>query len=180
MILYHITNRRYEIGAQICVDNFDGDTTYYYRERPQCNWIDDFLSAERPQNVPDRRKAIFAFSSPCHCVHFFEQKILSGQLPFLYKVEMDVESGYPMRLCRCLENVGNNEDANIIKEAIRHEYWWPTLDWKIKEYIGTQMTILEILPLQNMDMVKRKMDTAKGKMDYDIDVDLADRFINNI
>lgn len=170
MTLYHITNRRYEIGARICVDNFDGDTTNYYRERSKYNWIDDFLSAEKPQNVPNRCKAIFAFSSPCHCVYFKKTEIQSDQQLYLYKVEMDVEHGYPMRLIRCLER---HENDNVIKEAIRREYWYATLNWNVKEYIGSQMRILEILPIQKMDMVK-------GEMDYAIDVDLANRFINHI
>lgn len=170
MVLYHISNKYYADNSVVNIDDFEGEVTCYYRDRADHNWIDDFLSETKPQNVPNRRRAIFCFSSPCHCVYFKKAEIQSGQEVFLYKAEMNVEFGYPMRLIRNLET---NPDNEQIKNAVRMEYWNPTLDWKVKEYIGESMTILEHLKIKTFDI-------SIGNIDYYHDIDISNRFLKNI
>jgi len=70
MELYHVSCIKFDIGQIIKSDEFE--KTKYYENAcvNDKNWIDDFLDEKRPENAPERKKALFAFDSVANCWAF--------------------------------------------------------------------------------------------------------------
>lgn len=137
MPLYHISNKRYEKGEIVHVDNFTGDfTEYYLNHRDEANSPDDFLDDGRPEGYPMRKKAIFAFDNPSFCFLF------NQQIDFCYEIEMEHPIHCPFHLSAI---VMDEQYSRQIRENIRKEYWEPTFDWKVYEYIDVQMRITNLV-----------------------------------
>lgn len=135
MGLYHITDTEYKIGQIIDVQNFEGGVTHYHANAGKNQWIDDFLSAERPDGVPNRSLAVYAFEKLKYCERF--EKV--GQ--HIYKVEMEVKARCPMRLVRDIET---NKERIEFLNVLRNEYWHPTLGWKVMEILSNKFTVVEL------------------------------------
>lgn len=168
MTVYHISDKVFEAGNPVLIRDFGATTLYHQNLSLENKAIDVFLSAGRPEGEPERQLCIYAFSRPEHCLGFMDEKIQRGDVLHLYRCEMDVTCGHPMFLIRPLQSI--RDEAQ--KEAIRKEYWTPTKDWKVIEFMSEKMMVVEEIPI-----TKEMCTRARGitKNDYADDAALVCR-----
>ena len=131
MRLFHITERNYQIGETISINDYEGDMCFYYEKHTDYQWINDYLDACRPEEFPLRRKCIYAFDRPGHCFYFLAHE--PSVTDHCYEIEMDAKGEFPMVLTGRM--IAHRNNAEILR-AIAEEYWRPTRDWNFYEYIG--------------------------------------------
>lgn len=159
MTLFHITDKVYEIGTSISSNDF-GEACFYHQNNPVHIWINDVLDARRDADCPPRKRCIYAFDKPGHCLAFNNNPVLH-----CYQIEMEAHGGYPMVLTDKLRRVGEN--YNRLDDLI-DEYWHPTKQWKYNEFLGESMVVIgEIKP--------NKILGIASKMSYDDDRTMADQ-----
>lgn len=160
MRLFHITdNITYKIGDVISVNDFEGNMCFYHEKHIEHRWINDFLNACKPDNYPSRRKCIYAFDNPGHCFFFLSREPLITD--HCYEVEMNAVGGFPMILTGWMIRHRNNTDS---LRNIAEEYWHPTNPWNFCEYMGSEMTIISEV---NLDNAQRNVSRNRYMMDYD-------------
>ena len=69
MRLFHITDKVFENGDVICSSDF-GTACYYHQNSTQYSWINDVLDAGKDAECPQRKRCIYAFDKPGHCLAF--------------------------------------------------------------------------------------------------------------
>lgn len=149
MRLFHITNKVYEIGAPVSINDYEGEVCYYHLSHPDYQWINDVLDKYKPVEFPYRKKCIYAFDMIENCYSFAYGK--EGM--HCYEVEMDACGGFPMALTDRLRK--DKYDQDVCK-AISEEYWNPKNEWKYLEYLGNEMIIISEHPITN-NVMKSKM-----------------------
>lgn len=159
MRLFHITERNYQIGETISINDYVGDTCFYHERHIAHQWINDYLDARRPVGFPLRRKCIYAFDKPGYCFFFLARE--PSITDHCYEIEMDAKGGFPMVLTGRM--IAHRNNAEILR-AIAEEYWRPTKDWKYYEYIGNEMTIISEV---KFDASQRNKSRDEYMMDYD-------------
>lgn len=159
MRLFHITERKYQIGETISINDYEGDMCFYHERHTDHQWINDYLDAYRPEEFPLRRKCIYAFDRSGHCFYFLAHE--PSVTDHCYEIEMDAKGGFPMVLTGRM--IAHRNNAEILR-AIAEEYWRPTRDWKYYEYIGNEMTIISEV---NLDVSQRNISRDRYMMDYD-------------
>ena len=138
MILYHVTKENYNIDDTISIDNFDNEYGYYYQNSLH-KATSDFLDEMRPNDEPLREKCIFAFESLTHCASFVGIK---NKAKFnFYEIEIDSVRAHPM----CLLTELNRTTDIELRNKLRDEYWLPQMNWKFKEFLGTNIVIIDNL-----------------------------------
>lgn len=159
MRLFHITERKYQIGETISINDYEGDMCFYHERHTDYQWINDYLDACRPEEFPLRRKCIYAFDRPGHCFYFLAHE--PSVTDHCYEIEMDAKGEFPMVLTGRM--IAHRNNAEILR-AIAEEYWRPTRDWNFYEYIGNEMTIISEV---NLDVSQRNISRDRYMMDYD-------------
>ncbi len=159
MRLFHITDRNYQIGETVSINDFDGNMCFYHERHMDHQWINDYLDTYRPEEFPLRRKCIYAFDKPGHCFFFLDRE--PDVTDHCYEIEMDAIGGFPMVLTGRM--IAHRNNAEILR-AIAEEYWRPTKDWKYYEYIGNEMTIISEV---KFDASQRNKSRDEYMMDYD-------------
>jgi hypothetical protein len=157
MNLFHVSTKKYEVGQIIKAEAFENTEYYNTAIANGKNWIDELLDNLKPENVPERINAIFAFDCIDNCIAFKGQ----NEANIYYKVKMHNPIACPMCLTDALKE-GDTEN-NI---RISNEYWSPSKAWRFLEYLSAEMEILEILETPT------SMQLAKGRMNYSQDRDL--------
>lgn len=134
MPLYHVSCKEYHVNQVIKAEDFE--TTEYYNNAVNDNksWIDDFLDENKPENAPDRKKALYAFDSIANCGAF--KNSCKCEI-FYYEVEMVEPAACPM----CLTD-GLIQGDEILNNRLAEEYWNPMEDWKYLEYLSSEMRII--------------------------------------
>lgn len=159
MRLFHITEDVYEIGSSISSDDF-GDACFYHQNNPEYAWLNDVFDERRDADCPPRKRCIYAFDKPGHCVAFNNNPILH-----CYEIEMEAHGGYPMVLTDKLRRVGR--EYRRLDDLI-NEYWHPTKQWHYNEFLGESMVIIgEIKPYRFQEIASRML--------YDADRAMADQ-----
>lgn len=159
MRLFHITDKVFENGDVINASDF-GDACYYHQNNPQYAWINDVLDAGKDAECPPRKRCIYAFDKPGHCLAFNNKPDLH-----CYLVDMNAYGGFPMVLTDKMRRVGQNYER--IGELV-NEYWHPTRKWRFNEYLGEKIVIIE-------EIAPKKMLCVASKMQYDCDREMVDR-----
>jgi len=160
MELFHVSCKQYPIGYTL--DALDFERTEYHANAESIGkaWIDDSLDASRPQGqYPKRSKTLFAFKFISHCAAFADNRC---EKPIYYRVEMANPVACPMCLLSFMK-----KDNDLLNNRIAHEYWTPTLNWDVFEYLDTQMKILNIFDASAPFLA------ASGMMNYMDDYHLA-------
>lgn len=142
MRLFHITDRTYQLGEVISIDNFEGDMCFYHKSQREYQWINETLDYYRPTNYPLRKKCIYAFDKLGHCFSFVPRE--PSTTKHCYEIEMDAVGGFPMVLAGRMDYFKENTNT---QRAIAEEYWRPTEKWKVCEYLGNEMTIISEVKL---------------------------------
>ncbi|MDR1201382.1 MAG: hypothetical protein LBL58_07115 [Tannerellaceae bacterium] len=137
MELFHTTKCVYNIGDIIKIANFTGDYCNYHINSNN-SWINDFLDETKPAEEPPRRKCIYSFSLLRHCAAYIGQREDATEYNF-YKIEINAQAAHPM----CLTDVIRKAPNTGLRTKLRSEYWHPTKKWRFKEFLGTEMVILE-------------------------------------
>ena len=138
MIVYHITDKEYQPGQIVNINDFDGDSYYHHELTDGRKKINEYLSANCPTGEPSRQLCLYAFEKPEYCVYFRKKDITEGQPLHLYKCEMTSPQGHPMILVHQFEAL--TEDR---WEQLCNEYWHPTKKWNLMEHMAEEMQILE-------------------------------------
>jgi hypothetical protein len=163
MELFHISCKNYNIGEIINSDSF-GQTEYYRNSTLRGkNWIDDFLDSQRPADYPARKSSLFAFDCISNCSAFINLSF-KGLKAKYYKVKMSSPIALPMCLTDSL--IVDSLEHNI---KIAKEYWQPTEEWNILEYLSNQMEILEVLNEASMEEKNR------GSLNYQHDIEKREK-----
>ena len=164
MVLFHVSFREYEVGQSYTAPNPNG-----YHQRAILkgeDWINTYLDENKPIDFPSRISSFYACDEIVNCQAFIGNKTINGQKPIYYKVEMNCEIGFPMVLTDAIKKNEQNSPHLI---NCSNEYWSPSGEWKYKEFLSPEMTILEILP--NPDSICAN----KGRMNYNADLERAKR-----
>ncbi len=162
MELFHISCKNYNIGEIINSDSF-GLTEYYHISTfSGKNWIDDFLDSQRPAGYPARKSSLFAFDCISNCSAFMIN--FRGLKAKYYKVKMTSPIALPMLLTDSL--IVDSLEYNM---KIAKEYWQPTEEWKILEYLSNQMIILEVL------IETSEVEKVRGSMNYQHDIEIREK-----
>lgn len=164
MVLFHVSFTKYIVGQTYTAPNPNG-----YHQRAIQNgeaWINEFLNENKSEDLPSRISSFYACNIIENCQGYIGNKTINGQQPIFYKVEMNCEIGFPMVLIDAIRKNGLN--SAFLNEC-SVEYWSPTGEWKFKEFLSPEMTILEILPAPNPILAN------KGRMSYNTDLERAKR-----
>lgn len=143
MIVYHITDKEYQPGQIVNINDFDGDSYYHHELTEGRKKINEYLSANRPEGEPFRQLCLYAFEKPEYCVYFRKKDILKGLSFHLYRCEMNSSQGHPMILVHKFECLAEEN-----WEQLRNEYWHPTKQWKLMEHLAEELHILEEIPIE--------------------------------
>ena len=143
MELYHISENIYERGEVVRAKDF-GDSTRYHQSLSEENKVIDlYLSSVRPEGEPERQLCIYAFAKMEYCLYFMRKDMQDGKKLHLYSCEMNTQNGHPMYLIRSLQQCTDEGK----KEAISKDYWQPTKNWNVLEYMSDEMCVLEEIPI---------------------------------
>ena len=140
-ILYHASTKQIGVGTFLSVDNYEGETTFFYQSLDASKKsVEDKLEFSRPQEILSRKKCIFFFDNPIFCKHFAESQYPNKEV-YIYKVAVNgVYGGFPMYIIGKLESLlKSGKDFSLQL----NEYWNPTKSWRYKEYLGKEMIVLE-------------------------------------
>lgn len=138
MIAYHITDKIYQVGDIVSVNDFTGVSRYYQRLPNNQKKVNEYLSSNRPEGEPSRISCLYTFEEPEYCVYFKKNELKNGEVLHLYKCEMNSEQGHPMILVNHFLKV--TEDK---WDQLREEYWHPTKKWHLLEHVSEEIRIIE-------------------------------------
>ncbi len=116
--------------------------TFYHQKASENGtaWIDNYLDEFKPAGAPSRSRTFYAFGHIQHCLAFFSTRKCETGTKRVYKVHLQNYYTAPMCLTDGLKKNGEGNEKN---EIIANEYWNPTNDWKVLEYLSETMQILE-------------------------------------
>ena len=136
--LYHASMQQFRAGHTISVNDFEGDTAYFYRLLEDTKkLVEEELEIHRPAENVSRKKCIFFFKDPVICQYFAQSQYPKKDI---YEVAVcDVCGGFPMHIVGRLETLIKNE---LDCSAQIKEYWHPSKQWNCLEYLGNSMTII--------------------------------------
>ena len=169
-MVFHISHKIYQPGEIVSIKNYDGDSYYHQGLSPKYKDINKFLSDGKPKGMPARELCIYAFDDMAYCVYFMKNEIADGQNLHLYKCLMQEACGHPMILVGKIANVKEEK-----WEELRNEYWHPTKNWKVMEYMTEEIQIVEKLEITGNLRTSSKI---KGAVYYSDDVLIANKIIN--
>ena len=103
--------------------------------------LEQSLERGRPAHASSRAHSLFAYPEIGACAAFWMTEVnYVGKIPIYYRVLMVNPTAVPSRLVShisFLQQKGKpNGDAVI-------EHWEPQMNWKCKEFLAPEMTILE-------------------------------------
>lgn len=164
MRLYHASTKQRTIGEIITIDDFEGDTTYYYQNlSSEQKDLECKFEIERPLQYCSRLKTIFLFAEPAYC-YYFANKQYPGKGIYVYEVESnDLVEGFPM----CLVNTAYKKLRK--GEPYNHiitEYWNPSKEWQVKEYLAKSVRVVRKCNNEHNDLI--------AKMHYENDCQQAE------
>lgn len=165
MILYHVSQLEYKVGEIYSTCHFDGEITSFYSHlSPLERQVEDILKDKCPYNGIDRKKIMYFFSDPDFCEYFASKQYRDPDSWKIYKVEVLNEyGGFPI----CLVNaILRNLDNDALCHEIANEYWTPTSDWLVLEYLGEEMKILDVI---------QEVNCLRVSMWYNIDYELSQK-----
>jgi hypothetical protein len=157
---FHASKMAYKVGDIISIQNYENGVNFDHANRSEEDQtINDLLDELRPtEEYPSRSKCIYLFDNIYSCTNYAKQDELN-----IYKVYVDnVVGPFPFYL------VGAFQKYPSFRKQIASEYWNHTLDWKVNEYICTQMKVVEKLKLSNcnspvgVNRLVSDIDTFKG------------------
>jgi hypothetical protein len=167
---FHISPNQYTHQEKITIK----DKTDYYKSKELINqnWVDDFLNCNKPKGFPDRKKAVYAFSSLEYCERLMGNEKKFSQGKYFYRVQMKEPIQVPMCLVYILLKQGEIGNKNL---SITQEYWQPKLVWRCLEYMSEEMIILEKVnaPIDNILL-------RKAYNDYLLDIEQANKFVSKL
>ena len=139
-ILYHASTKKLGVGSYFSVDNYEGETTFFYKSLDASKKnVEEELELSRPKEIVSRKKCIFCFDDPIYCKRFAQSQYPKNDI-YVYKVAVFGGYGdFPMYIIGKLEALLKSEED--ISRQLK-EYWNPTKSWKCREYIGREMIIL--------------------------------------
>ena len=139
-ILYHASTKRLGVGRTVSVDDYKGDTTFFYQSLDNDKkQIEELIESARPKEYVSRKKCIFFFEDPVYCMHFAKAQYKSRTI-YVYEVAVhNVCGGFPMHIIGKLEESYKN-GIDISPQI--NEYWKPTHKWECLEFFGSAMTVL--------------------------------------
>lgn len=142
MVLYHITDKEYQPGQIVNINDFASDSIYHQGLQEYQKKINICLSDNRPEGEPSRQFCLYAFEKPEYCVYFKKKEIIAGQPMHLYKCKMFSLQGHPMILVHQFEVLTEDKWSQLITE-----YWHPTRRWNLMEHLAEELEIIEEIPI---------------------------------
>lgn len=155
MTLYHASRNKFE----------PGDILDEAKRTPseETQWVDQLFDDRKPDDLPSRQSARFAFRELPFCAIFLEARNQGGDI-FYYEVEVDTAHAAPVVLVDCAQRHGNEN----VPELLVEEYWDPQKDWHCYEYLAKEMKIIDVVEGPNQVLKagakhKLQMDRDKAK-----------------
>ena len=140
---YHASNLPFFGGQPYSIDDFKGETTYDHSKRTEKEkTINIIMDEARPNGVLNRVRSIFLFGNKEHCFAYARM----NEIKHIYAVRPTsaVYGPFPMTLLTTLYNC-NEEDRDIITK----EYWHPTRQWKVFEYLVSSFKVINEIKIEN-------------------------------
>ncbi len=140
---YHASNLPFTIGQSYSINDFDGDATYDHANRTEEEKeINQALDEVRSIGVLSRLKCIYLFQSLVQCYAYAR----SNNINHIYEVRTDgtVFGPYPMTLVTTVLYCPVEIRLDIIRE-----YWHPTRDWKVLEFLTDSIMVEREIPIEN-------------------------------
>ena len=101
------------------------------------------LEVGRPQNAQTRLTTQYAFDDIFDCWNYGMKQYEGHELHY-YRAEMENPTIVPMALVDVIKKVAGATPAQMA--TLVAEYWMPTLNWQVMEYLSGSMRIIEELP----------------------------------
>lgn len=140
-VLYHASIKPYRIGSTISIDDFEGETTWFYQSlNENQKTVEERLDSVRPQENISREKCIFFFADPVMCQYFAKSQYPKENIYIYEAAVKDYCGGFPMHIIGHLEGLIRN-NIDILPQL--KEYWNPTKKWNCVEYLGREMIVLK-------------------------------------
>lgn len=140
---YHASNLSFVAGRLYSINDFDGEYTYDHKNRPECQQLINIqLDNEHPDGVLSRTKCIYLFGSLVHCFAYARKE----NIAHVYEVRVDgnVFGPYPMTLVTTVFNCPIEIKPDVIRE-----YWHPTRNWKVLEFLTNSFFVEREIPIEN-------------------------------
>lgn len=139
-MFYHVTNIEYEIGSSV---HFPPNTqNHYSQQTPYSIKVEKHIESYRPKNSNSRITSFYAFDDYDTVCDFALSQEQPEKYTHVYKVALKNPTGHPMNVASYI-----TKHFNLVCENIVKEYWIPTKEWEVTEYLSTEMTIIEKLPI---------------------------------
>lgn len=143
-VFYHASSESYDVGLTVSVDCYQGETTRdHARRTPEEKIVNDSLDSIRPENVYSRKYCIFLFNNLHQCLYYATHLQIDDIR--IYRVHSNdvVFGGFPICLVNKVYNTPEDARARYMSE-----YWLPSQDWKVKEYLAKSVIIDEVIDFQ--------------------------------
>lgn len=165
-IVFHVSTNEYEPNQVVSVPA--GEQTAFHERLVAANatGAEQRLEATRPPGAQSRLTTQYAFDDVFQCLHYGNSQYNGQELHF-YRVSMENPTEVPMALVDVIGKLENPSNAQIA--AIVAEYWNPTLQWDVLEYLASSMTVIEKLPKPSDDA----MEAFAAGATYANDISLA-------
>ncbi len=165
-IVFHVSTKQYEPNQVVSVPA--GEQTAFHGRLVAANaaGAEQRLEGTRPPAAQSRLTTQYAFDDVFQCLHYGNSEYDGQELHF-YRVSMENPTEVPMALVDAIGKFENPTDAQVA--AIVAEYWNPTLNWGVLEYLAPSMTVIEKLPKPSDDAMEAFGAGAK----YGSDIALA-------
>jgi hypothetical protein len=170
--LFHVSTQKYSAGQIIRIP--EGTATNYMQKLMAANNMrgEDLLEDRRPPQAPTRCGTQYAFADLYDCRNYGESQY-KGQELYYYRVSMTNPTAAPMALIDVMkQQEATGEELKIMVA----QYWNPTEDWEVLEYLSATMKILEEVPAPVSDDMRLHGATYS----YQRDIERAKRFCAKI
>jgi len=101
--------------------------------------VESVLRLQKPRGSIDRSEAIFAFDSKVMAIRFGCSEYGEGRF-YPYRVSMPNSERHPMMLVDCYAKRMGSSDNAVLQQVVE-EYWNPTEEWDVWEYLGPEIIV---------------------------------------
>jgi hypothetical protein len=108
------------------------------------------MDAKRPKNSQARKTALYCADSPEFAVYYQIKQGRDVNDVNLYQVKVDKPCKTVFAITNAIENkLNNNEDI----EALIKEYWSPTMQWKVYEYLASSFEVVKKIDIPRINEI---------------------------
>jgi hypothetical protein len=137
---FHVTKTRYHAGQVAQVGT--GQSTHFYAGLEMADNLagEERLERHRPDGAPCRRSCIYVFQSLETCSFYGSTQHPDAEV-YYYRVRMTGAVKAPMVLVDAIRRQVDPSASQV--ERMAREYWSPTRDWQVWEYLTETVEVME-------------------------------------